>query len=189
MFNAVILVLEFGDERCDRPAAYSRRHPRRTAEPGALDRGRHPLYLAARPLPHPVPDRPQDLVLDDGGGATALHAGHRLRQRHFRRPRGDRRVHVRQLRLAHRGHPLPQRLPVEPVDRAGLDGVHAAHRLSHRLRHGACAEALAADAADAGHPAVLDLVPDPRLFVDRHPQEGGPAQPVPALDSGSSTSR
>ena len=37
---------------------------------------------------------------------------------------------------------------------------------------------LAADAADAGHPAVLDVVPDPRLRLDRHPQEGRAAQPA-----------
>ena len=30
-----------------------------------------------------------------------------------------------------------------------------------------------ADAADAGDPAVLDLVPDPRLRLDRHPQARG----------------
>ena len=39
-----------------------------------------------------------------------------------------------------------------------------------------------ADAGDARHPAVLDLVPDPRLRLDRHPEEGGPAQPVPRMD-------
>jgi hypothetical protein len=38
---------------------------------------------------------------------------------------------------------------------------------------------MAADAGHARHPAVLDLVPDPRLCVDRHPQEGRTAQPVP----------
>jgi putrescine transport system permease protein len=39
----------------------------------------------------------------------------------------------------------------------------------------------APDAPDAGDPAVLDLVPDPGLRVDRHPQAGRAAQPVPAL--------
>ena len=37
-----------------------------------------------------------------------------------------------------------------------------ADRLSHRLRHGAAAAALAGDRDDAGDRAVLDLVPDPR---------------------------
>ena len=49
-----------------------------------------------------------------------------------------------------------------------------------RLRHGARAGVAAPDAADAGHPAVLDLVPDPRLCLDRHPEARGPAQPVAA---------
>ena len=35
--------------------------------------------------------------------------------------------------------------------------------------------ALAQAAADAGHPAVLDQLPDPRLRLDRHPQERRPA--------------
>jgi putrescine transport system permease protein len=42
-------------------------------------------------------------------------------------------------------------------------------------------DGVAADAADAGDPAVLDVVPDPRLRVDRHPQAGRPAQPVAAV--------
>ena len=44
-----------------------------------------------------------------------------------------------------------------------------ADRLSHRLRHGAAAAALAADRDDAGDRAVLDLVPDPHLCLDQHP--------------------
>ena len=44
-----------------------------------------------------------------------------------------------------------------------------ADRLSHRLRHGALAAALAADRHDARHRAVLDLVPDPHLCLDQHP--------------------
>ena len=43
-----------------------------------MDRARDPLSLAPRPLPRPVPDRLQDLVLDDGGGAAALYAGAQL---------------------------------------------------------------------------------------------------------------
>jgi hypothetical protein len=42
-------------------------------------------------------------------------------------------------------------------------------RLSHRLWHGAVAEALAGGGAGAGDPAVLDLVPDPHLRLDQHP--------------------
>ncbi len=75
---------------------------------------------------------------------------------------------------------LLQRLCVERLDRGGLDRARADRRLSDRLWHGARAGLAPADAADAGHPAVLDLVPDPRLRLDRHPQAGGPAQPAPA---------
>ena len=44
-----------------------------------------------------------------------------------------------------------------------------ADRLSHRLRHGAAAAALAGRGDDAGDRAVLDLVPDPHLCLDQHP--------------------
>ena len=44
-----------------------------------------------------------------------------------------------------------------------------ADRLSHRLRHGAAAAALAGHRDDAGDRAVLDLVPDPDLCLDQHP--------------------
>ena len=92
------------------------------------------------------------------------------------------RAELRQLHLADRGRALLQRLCLERRHRGDLDLPHAAGRLSHRLRHGARAGHHPPDAADAGHPAVLDLVPDPRLCLDRHPQAGGPAQPVPAGD-------
>ena len=45
----------------------------------------------------------------------------------------------------------------------------AVDRLSHRLWHGAAAAALAGDRDDAGHRAVLDLVPDPHLCLDQYP--------------------
>ena len=45
----------------------------------------------------------------------------------------------------------------------------ALDRLSHRLRHGAAAATLAGDRDDAGHRAVLDLVPDPDLCLDQYP--------------------
>ena len=70
-----------------------------------------------------------------------------------------------------------------------LDASDAAGRLSDRLRHGARAGDDAPDAADAGDPAVLDLVPDPRLRLDRHPEARGPAQPAAARPPASSTSR
>ncbi len=53
-----------------------------------------------------------------------------------------------------------------------------------RLRHGARAGDDPPDAADAGDPAVLDLVPDPRLRLDRHPQARGAAQSAAAVASG-----
>jgi hypothetical protein len=53
--------------------------------------------------------------------------------------------------------------------RRGLDLDPAVDRLSHRLRHGAAAAALAERRDDAGDRAVLDLVPDPHLCLDQHP--------------------
>ena len=41
---------------------------------------------------------------------------------------------------------------------------------------------MAPNANDAGHPAVLDIVPDPRLRLDGYPVERGAAEPVPDLD-------
>ena len=45
------------------------------------------------------------------------------------------------------------------------------------------------DPADAGDPAVLDLVPDPGLRLDRHPQARGAAQPAAARHRHHQTSR
>ena len=73
--------------------------------------------------------------------------------------------------------------------RRHLDHPDADGRLSDRLRHGARADDAAADPADAGHPAVLDQLPDPRLRLDRHPEARGPAQPAAAGAATSSTSR
>ena len=60
--------------------------------------------------------------------------------------------------------------------------VDAAGRLSDRLWHGPRARGMAPDADDAGDPAVLDLLPDPRLCLDGHPVGRRRAEPVPALD-------
>src|SRR5690606_6906696 len=50
--------------------------------------------------------------------------------------------------------------------------------LSDGLWHGACAGNDPSDAPDAGDPAVLDVVSDPRLCLDRDFEAGRPAQPV-----------
>ena len=60
-------------------------------------------------------------------------------------------------------------LSAQPRRGAGLDRDPARDRLSHRLRHGAAAAALAGRRDDAGDRAVLDLVPDPHLCLDQHP--------------------
>ena len=64
-------------------------------------------------------------------------------------------------------------------DRRRLDVPDVAHRLPDRIRHGARSEIMAADTDDAGHPAVLDVLPDPHLRLDRHPEERRAAQSVP----------
>ncbi len=64
-----------------------------------------------------------------------------------------------------------------------------AHRLPDRLRHGAAAAALAAACDDAGHRAVLDLVPYPHLCVDEHPAARRHAEQGADASAASSTSR
>ena len=71
-------------------------------------------------------------------------------------------------------------LSAQPRRRRGLDRDPARDRLSHRLRHGAAAAALAGHRDDAGDRAVLDLVPDPHLCLDQHPAARRPAQQDPA---------
>jgi ABC-type sugar transport system permease subunit len=61
-------------------------------------------------------------------------------------------------------------------DRGYFDLIGLAGRLPDGLRDRAPAAFVAQHRLDAGHPAVVDLVPDPRLRLDRHPQEQGPAQ-------------
>src|SRR3546814_11074660 len=73
--------------------------------------------------------------------------------------------------------PLHRFLSQLAEDRRDRHPAGAADRLSHRLCDDARAEALALCASHDGHSAVLDLVPDPRLRLDRHPAEGGPAAP------------
>ena len=74
---------------------------------------------------------------------------------------------------------LLARLSLESVDRARVDVPDAADRLPHGLRHGAGAGPLAAAAAHAGDPAVLDQLPDPGLRLDRHPLDRGVSQQFP----------
>jgi hypothetical protein len=100
----------------------------------------------------------------------------------------DRELLLRQLPLPDRRPALFQRLPLERHDRRHLDAADAADRLSRCLRHGAGPAQHPPDAADAGHPALLDELPDPRLRLDRHPQAGRPAEPAAAV-SASSTAR
>ena len=93
---------------------------------------------------------------------------------------------ARQFQAAVIGQSLHPVLFAQPHRRAGLDRDPAADRLSHRLRHGAAAAALAADCDDAGDRAVLDLVPDPHLCLDQHfaarwPAQHGAAQAAPDL--------
>ena len=142
-----------------------------------------PYALAARPLPHPLPHRLQDLAVEHARSrsrptcrssispAASPASSTRLKQFTF-----DNYVWLTEDALYFRAYLSSL------VDRRRLDLPRPPRRLPDRLRHGARAAGLAADAGDAGHPAVLDLVPDPRLRLDRHPQEGGAAQPVPALD-------
>ena len=67
------------------------------------------------------------------------------------------------------------------LHRLHLDPALPADRLSDGLWHRALAADLAQHPADAGDPAVLDLVPAARLCVDRHPQEQRPDQQLPDL--------
>src|SRR5689334_15044178 len=109
----------------------------------------------------------------------------------FARPRaaGRARRELRQLQAAVHRRSLSRRLAVLAAHRRTLDARHAAAGLSHGLRHRPGAAVAAPAAADAGDPAVLDLVPDPRLCVDgpagreRHPQPG-PALVGPGAQPG-----
>ena len=175
-------------------AAASRGRPRRLSRGGLgghqPPRHHRALSVAAVLLPRPLHHRLQDFAVADGDRHAALHAGLQSCRRHWRllrRSSGelsfDNYVWLTEDALYFNAY-------VSSVVIAGdLDLPGAAGRLSDRLRHGARAGVAAADAADAGHPAVLDLVPDPRLCLDRHPEAGGPAQPAAARHSASSTSR
>ncbi|WP_323688569.1 ABC transporter permease [Rhizobium sp. AN83] len=63
---------------------------------------------------------------------------------------------------------LHRRLSLVAAHRIHLHLPAVADRLSHGSCHGAFAVIHPPDAGDAGHPAVLDLVPDPRLRLDRY---------------------
>src|SRR3546814_10140077 len=138
-----------------------------------LFRSRRALSLAARLLPRALPDRAEDQLRRDPGGDAALYPARHLRGGWLDRLSRDH----RQLSLPVRRQPLHRFLPQLAEDRAGFNHADAAPRLSHRIRHDARAAALALCPADDGHPAVLDVLPVPRLRLDRHPEEGRPAEP------------
>ena len=125
-----------------------------------------PYAWLARFLPGAVSDRAEDQPVADRAGAAALSAGFRSRCRlqgiegFFRCPL------ARQLPAAGLRQPLSRLVSAQPDDRGVLDTDAAACGLSHCLCAGAHAAPLAVGAGGAGHPAVLDLVPHPRLCLD-----------------------
>ena len=128
----------------------------------AADRRLHSLCLDAGVLPVPVLHRRQDQPRRIDHRESSLHATARMDRG------GDphRPARVRQLRLRPRGRALRQHLRQLGQDRRDLHPHQPADRLSHRLRHRAFAAGDAQPAPDGGHPAVLDVVPAPRLRLD-----------------------
>ena len=57
------------------------------------------------------------------------------------------------------------------ANRSGCDLLRAGDRLSAGLCHVTRASELAADLANGGHPAVLDVLSDPHLRVESDPAE------------------
>jgi hypothetical protein len=107
---------------------------------------------------HPVSDRAEDLVLQARYCDAAVHASHGIRGQRRLAEAESEQLHWPVHRFAVRAG-----LSEFDQDRRYLDPADAADRLSH----GVCDRAHAAVGAqrrhDAGDPAVMDLVPDPRL--------------------------
>ncbi len=147
-----------------------------------LARHRRSISVARHLLPGALPDRPEDLAVRLRCRAAALCSGAGFQPGTCRAEGLLLRARFRNLPLSRFRSALHQRLPVQPEDRARLHGAGAARRIPACLWHGPRARQVAAAAGDAGDPAVLDLLPHPRLRLDRHPAHRGPAQPVPAVD-------
>src|SRR5713226_7515908 len=134
-------------------------HERRVPPPR---RAGAPLCVARAVLSRAVPDRAQDQLGRDRDRRAALHAAPRSRRRRMEPPPDPRRLPVPVLR-----QPVSARLSQRHKIRGRVDARLPAARLSHGLRHRARAARLAWLAAAAGHPALLDQLPDPRLRLDR----------------------
>jgi hypothetical protein len=93
--------------------------------------------------------------------------------RAWRLPRSAR---SREFPPARRRPALLAELSLLAAHRGADDADRARDRLPARLCDGAGAKALAGDPARPRHPAVLDLVPDPRLRLDWHPSAGRTAR-------------
>ena len=141
-----------------------------------VDRGA--AALAAGLLPDPVPRRRQDQP--QRGGDRACRPTCRCSS--GTTSGALRHAELRQLRLPVRRPALPQRLPVVAQDRLRLGGDRAPRRLSDGLLHRAQPRAAALDPADAGDPAVLDLVPAARLRLAGVPALERGDQQLPDLD-------
>ena len=127
------------------------------------------LCLDGAVLPGAVRIRAEDQPVADRDRAAALYAGVRFRRGKRRHQGSLRRAVARQFPAARLRQSLSLLLSAQSRRRRDIDRDPAPDRLSHRLRHGAAAAALAAGRDDAGHRAVLDLVPDPHLCLDQHP--------------------
>src|SRR5215472_4080042 len=135
------------------------------------------VSLAHRLPPPAVPHRPQDQPVAERDRAAALPSGVRPRGGLGRHQGFHRRPRLRQFRNPCLRQHLPFVLSQKPRGGLRRDRDPAGDRLSDRLWHGARAAARAGRARDAGDPAVLDLVPDPRLHLDQHPADRRAAQP------------
>ena len=170
-----------------RSASRTRRRPCRP-----IRRSSDPSPAASSPLP--TASRRRCAPATETAPATSSSHERRRRRRgavrHRRRPAGGcggRALHqaeLGQLRLS-----LHRQSLLQGGQERGLHGLHLDHalpadRLSHGLWHRALAVDLAQHAADADHPALLDLVPDPGLCLDRHPEEQRADQQFPDLARG-----
>ena len=117
----------------------------------------------------PLPDRPQDQPVADRDRAAALCAGARPRGRLGRLQELPRRPRPRQLSrrsspTSSTARPISGASRSRRVDRDPARSSAIRSPTAWRARRSACRRA-----GDAGDPAVLDLVPDPRLRLDQHP--------------------
>jgi putrescine transport system ATP-binding protein len=126
------------------------------------------LSLDGAVLPGALWFRVEDRLVANRHRAAALCSGVRSRAG-TSNDQGRGRIVAGQFQAAAFGQSLCVFVSAQPGRRRDFERDAAGDRLSHSLRHGAAAAAMAGGGDDAGHRAILDLVPDPYLRLDQHP--------------------